>query len=246
MRQKTKNKLLAIIPARAGSKRIPNKNIKNFLRKPLIAYTIKQARSCSFIDRIIVDTDSPKIARIAVKYGAEVPWLRPKRLATDKSKVVDSILYSLNELKNKENYQPDYVMILQTTSPLREKKDIEDCWRMIKETKASTVLSVSQIHPKLYHLAKDNKLILVNGSEKKSNNMQAWQKGYVVNGCLYIIKTSALIKEKIIITRNTKVLICPSWRSVDLDTFEDWALAENLYKSKKRIISRIKQLYEEN
>lgn len=99
-----KNKVLVIIPARAGSKRIPNKNIKNFLSKPLIAYAIEQARSCNFIDRIIVDTDSIEIAKIALKYGAEVPWLRPKKLAADRSKVVDSILYNLNKLKNKENY----------------------------------------------------------------------------------------------------------------------------------------------
>lgn len=241
-----KNKILAIIPARAGSKRIPNKNIKNFLGKPLISFTIKQALSCDLIDRVIVDTDSPKIAKIALRFGAEVLWLRPERLASDKSKVVDSILCNLRRLKNKENYQPNYVIILQTTSPLREKKDIEDCWLVMKKTKASTVLSVSQTHPKLYNLGVGNKLILVNGSEKKSNNMQAWRQGYAVTGCMYIINTLALLKEKLIITKNTKAVVCPSWRSVDLDTFEDWALAECLYKNRKRITNRIKQLYEKN
>lgn len=240
----TKNKILVIIPARAGSKRIPNKNIRNFLGKPLIAYTIEQARSCNFIDRIIVDTDSPKIAEIALKLGAEVPWLRPKSLATDKSKIIDSILYNLSKLEEKENYQPDYVMILQTTSPLREKEDIEYCWRMMKKTNANTILTVCSTHPKLYHLGKVNKLILVNGSEKKSSNVQAWRPGYILNGCLYIIKTPALLQEKIVITKNTKAVICPSWRSVDLDTVEDWVLAEHIYKSRKKIIKQIEQLYE--
>jgi N-acylneuraminate cytidylyltransferase/CMP-N,N'-diacetyllegionaminic acid synthase len=240
-----KDKILVIIPARAGSKRIPNKNIRNFLGKPLIAYAIEQAQSFDFIDRIVVDTDSPQIARIALKFGAEVPWLRPEKLANDKSKVIDSILYNLRQLKSRENYQPDYVMILQTTSPLREKKDIEDCWKMMKKTQAGTVLTVCPTHPRFYHLGEGNKLILMNGSEKKSSNTQAWHLGYVLNGCfVYIIKTSALLKEKVIITNNTKAVICPRWRSVDLDTPEDWALAEYLYESRKKITKRIKQLYE--
>lgn len=237
-------KILAIIPARAGSKRIPNKNIRNFLGKPLIAYTIEQARACDFIGRVMVDTDSPKAAKIARKFGAETPWLRPKKLAQDKSKVVDSILYNLRRLKEKENYQPDYVMILQTTSPLREKKDIKDCWRMMQKTKASTVLTVCSTHPRLYYLDKLQNIILANGSEKKSTNIQAWRPGYILNGCfVYIIKTSALLKEKSVITKNTKAVICDKWRSVDLDEPEDWALAEYLYKNKKSLLRRIKQLY---
>ena len=238
-------KILAIIPARGKSKRIPKKNIRNFLGKPLITYTIEQARSCDFIDRVIVDTDSPQIAKIALKFGAEVPWFRPDKLAGDKSKVVDSILYDLRQLKDKENYEPDYIIILQATSPLREKKDIEDCWQMMQKTRADTILTVCPTHPRLYYLGVGNKLILVNGSEKQSTNIQAWRPGYILNGCfVYIIKTSALLKQKIIITKNTKAIICPRWRSVDLDTFEDWALAEYLYKNKKKIAKRIEQLYE--
>jgi len=240
-----KKKILAIIPARGKSKRIPKKNIRNFLGKPLITYTIEQARSCDFIDRVIVDTDSPQIAKIALKFGAEVPWFRPDKLAGDKSKVVDSILYDLRQLKDKENYEPDYIIILQATSPLREKKDIEDCWQMMQKTRADTILTVCPTHPRLYYLGVGNKLILVNGSEKQSTNIQAWRPGYILNGCfVYIIKTSALLKQKIIITKNTKAIICPRWRSVDLDTFEDWALAEYLYKNKKKIAKRIEQLYE--
>lgn len=240
----TKDKILAYIPARAGSKRIPNKNIKDFLGKPLISYAIEQAQSCDFIDRVMVDTDSPEIAKIAKKFGAKVPWLRPKKLAGDKAKVIDSILYNLRRLKEQENYEPDYVMILQATSPLREKKDIEDCWQMMQKTKASTILTVCSTHPRFYHLGAGNRLILINGSEKKSTNIQAWQPGYVLNGCfVYIIKTSTLLKEKVVITKNTKAVICPRWRSVDLDALDDWALAEYLYKNKESIMKRIGQLY---
>jgi CMP-N,N'-diacetyllegionaminic acid synthase len=239
------NNLLVIIPARGGSKRILNKNIRMFAGKPLISYAIEQAKSCNFVSRIIVDTDSPQIAKTAVRYGAEVPWLRPKRLAGDKSKVVSSILYCLHQLKEKEDYQPEYVMILQTTSPLREKKDIINCWLMMQNTHAGTILSVCPTHPRFYHLGTGNKLILANGSERGSTNMQAWRPGYILNGCfVYIVKTSALLKEKTIITKDTRAVICPRWRSVDLDTLEDWALAENLYKNRTKIASRIKKLNE--
>jgi len=239
-----KNKILAYIPAREGSKRIPNKNIRDFLGKPLIAYAIEQALACNFVDRVMVDTDSPQAAKIAREFGAEVPWLRPKILAQDKSKIVDSLLYTLRRLKQEENYQPDYVIILQTISPLREKSDIIDCWRMMQKTKANTILTVCPTHPRLYYLDKLHNIILANGRENKSTNIQAWRPAYVLNGCfVYVIKTSALLKEKSIITKNTKAVICQHWRSVDLDTLEDWALAEYLYKNKEKITDRIKQLY---
>lgn len=240
----SKQKILTIIPARGRSKRIPNKNIRNFLGKPLIAYTILQAKTCDFIDRVMVDTDSPQIAKIARQFGAKTPWLRPKKLAQDKSKIVDSVLYILSRLKKDENYQPDYVIILPTTSPLREKKDILDCWKMMQKTKAGTVLTICPTHPRLYYLDKKQNIILVNGKENQSPNIQDWRPAYILNGCfVYIIKTSDLLREKSIITKNTKAIICPAWRSVDLDTFENWALAEYLYKNKEEISSRIKQLY---
>jgi N-acylneuraminate cytidylyltransferase/CMP-N,N'-diacetyllegionaminic acid synthase len=235
-------KVLAIISARGGSKRIPDKNIRNFSGKPLIAYTILQAKDCGFIDRVIVDTDSPKIAEVARKFGAETPWLRPKELAQDKSKVVDSVLYNLRRLKDAENYQPDYVIVLSVTSPLREKEDIIDCWAMMQNTNASTVLTICPTHPKFYYLDKKQNIILVNGSEKKSPNTQSWRPGYLLNNFLYIVKTSSLIKEKTIITKNTKAVICPHWRSVDVDTTEDWALAECIYENRQKVVKKIKQI----
>lgn len=238
-----KKNILIIIPARSGSKRIPNKNIKKFLGKPLIAYTIEQALSLKFVKRIIVDTDSPKIAKIAKQYGAEVPWLRPTYLAQDTSAIVDNVLYLLKRLKKEEGYVPSHVMILQTTSPLREKNDIKNCWKMIQSTNATTVLTVCSTHPMLYHLSRNNDIVLVNGSEKQSPNTQAWEPGYILNGCfVYIIKVPALLKEKRVITKKTKAIICPKWRSVDLDTSEEWVMAEVLYKNKKTIASRIKKI----
>lgn len=240
-----RQKILAYIPARSGSKRIHGKNIRNFCGKPLIALAIEQALSTSFIDRVLVDTDSFKIAKIAKKYGAEVPFLRPEYLATDSSNVIDSIFYFLNKLKKEEHYAPTHIMILQATSPLREKKDIEDCWKMMKKTNATTVLTVCPTHPKLYHLSPNNDIILVNGSEKHSNNTQTWKSAYLLNGCfVYIVDIETLYKEKRIITKKTKAVVCPKWRSVDLDTTEEWVMAEVFYKNKKQISKRIKSLEE--
>ena len=235
-------KILAIIPARGGSKRIPNKNIRKFLGKPLIAYAIKQGLSCKLIDRLIVDTESDKIAKVAKKYGAEVPFLRPKELAQDGSNVIDAIFYTLERLKKEENYIPTHIMILQTTSPLRESEDIEACWEMMKKTDATTVLTVCPTHPKLYHLSSKNDTILVNGLETHSNNTQTWEPAYLLNGLVYIVSVDALYKEKLIITRKTKAVICPKWRSVDLDTPEEWVMAEVFYKNKRIIKSKINKL----
>jgi N-acylneuraminate cytidylyltransferase len=97
-------------------------------------------------------------------------------------------------------------------------------------------------HPRLYHLSPDNDIKLVNGSEKMSTNMQAWPPGYLLNGCfVYIIKAATLLKEKVIITKKTKAVVCDKWRSIDLDTPEEWVMAEVLYKNKKAIEAKLKK-----
>ena len=236
-----KKELLTIIPARAGSKRIKNKNIKKFLGKPLIAYAILHAKKNPWIDRVVVDTDSPKIASIAKKYGAEVPYLRPRKLAGDKAQVIDAIIHLLNRLNKDEGYEPTHVMILQATSPLVEQKDINACWDLMKKTDSTTVLTMAQTHPRLYWLTNKQNIILANKNAVKSTNIQAWREAYLLNGFVYIVKTPALLKERSVITQNTRAVICDKWRSVDLDTAEDWALAELLYKNKNRIKNRIKK-----
>ena len=123
---KNKLKVICLINARGGSKSIPNKNIKNLMGAPLIAWTIKIAIASKSFSRIIVNTDSKKIAKISKKYGAEVPFYRPKNIATDKSKQIESVIYFVKKLI-KLNANFDAVAILQPTFPLRTVSDIRKC-----------------------------------------------------------------------------------------------------------------------
>lgn len=234
-------KILAIIPARGGSQRIPHKNIKNFCGKPLLGYAIEQAKNSPCVDRVFVDTDSSEIAQVAKSFGIEVPFLRPGELATGNAKIVDSIIYTLSELKVRENYEPTHVMILQTTSPLREEEDIEKCYAVLKNSDATTVVTVCGTHPKLYHLNTENSTCLVNGSEEFSTNSQDWESGYILNGAVFITEVQALLAEKKIITEKTKAVVCPKWRSVDIDIPEEWVMAEILYEQKEKIYKKIQE-----
>jgi CMP-N-acetylneuraminic acid synthetase len=121
-----KLKILAIIPARSGSKGIPNKNIKKLSGRPLIYYTIKAALNSKLIDRIIVSSDSEKILKISEKLGAEIPFKRPKNISEDKSLAIEVIQHALNWLEKNEKYFPDAIIYLQPTSPLRTKKHINE------------------------------------------------------------------------------------------------------------------------
>ncbi|MFA5935772.1 MAG: acylneuraminate cytidylyltransferase family protein [Patescibacteria group bacterium] len=229
-------RVLVVIPARAGSKRIPNKNLRDFCGKPLVAHAVQQAKQLDFVDRVIVDTDSEQIAEIARSFGAEVPFLRPTELAQDTSQIIDSLRHLLTQLKASEGYEPTHLLLLQTTSPLREIEDIEACWTLMQESDATTVLTVCPTHPRLYHLNDEKDLVLGNSAVVSSTNVQDWKPGYVLNGCFaYVVQIEALLAENSVITQKTKAVVCPAWRSVDLDTPEDWVLAELLFTHRHEI-----------
>lgn len=230
------HRVLCLIPARGGSKRIPGKNIRPFCGTPLLAYTAEQAKALPWVDRIVLDTDSEAIATVGRDAGIEVPFLRPPALAADNAQVIDSVLHMLDRLAAEEAYVPTHLLLLQTTSPLREVADIQACWDMAQATPATTVLTVCPTHPRLYHMDADARIALVNGNESQSTNMQAWPPAFILNGCFaYIVRIDALRVERRIITRDTRAVVCPAWRSVDLDTPEEWVLAEHLYRHKEEI-----------
>ncbi|MCK4825372.1 acylneuraminate cytidylyltransferase family protein, partial [bacterium] len=139
--------ILALIPARGGSKGIPKKNIKPLLGKPLIAWTIEQAKKSKYFDIIIVSTDSEEIAKISEKYGAEVPFLRPKQLARDSSPTIDAIMHALNWFEERGEYF-DIVVLLEPTSPLRKENDLDNAIELFIKNidKADSLVSVGEVH----------------------------------------------------------------------------------------------------
>ena len=136
--------MIAIIPARGGSKGIPNKNIKQLSGKPLIAYTIEAAKNAKSLKKIILSTDDQEIAKIARNYGVEVPFMRPKELATDDALAIDNYIYTIERLNSKLREPYESFVVLQPTSPLRTALDIDNAVRIFRENNADSVVSVSE------------------------------------------------------------------------------------------------------
>ncbi len=135
-------KILAIIPGRGDSKGIPSKNIQKLGELPLIAHTIRSAKKSTKVNRIIVSTDNKKIAKIAREYGADVPFLRPKKFSRDSSSTLDVVQHTIHYLQKVENYTPDIITILLPTSPFRSPDLIDKSIKLLKKTNATSVVSV--------------------------------------------------------------------------------------------------------
>lgn len=141
--------ILALIPARAGSKGLSNKNIRMLAGKPLIQHTIETAQKSKYVDRVVVTTDSKKIASISKSLGAEIPFIRPKNISTSSSSQLSFVKHALEYLKNNESYEPDMITILYPTQPLRTVSRIDKSISLLKKSKADIVIGVSKVrtHP---------------------------------------------------------------------------------------------------
>ncbi len=226
-------KFLTVIPARSGSKGIPNKNIRPFCGKPLIAYAIIEAKKSKYLDSIIVSTDSPKYAAIAKKYGAEVPFLRPPELAADKSLIIDTIIDLLDRLKRDEKYVPNYLVLLQTTSPLRTVKDIDNCIELALNKKCDAVMSMCSTDNLLYTIEGDYLKLLYNKDWVLKTNRQSVPPTFKINGpAVLITKVSAIYRDHSFIRGTIVPYVMKKMDSVDLDSEEDFQLAELIYSAK--------------
>jgi N-acylneuraminate cytidylyltransferase/CMP-N,N'-diacetyllegionaminic acid synthase len=223
------NKILAVIPARGGSKGVPNKNIKELLGKPLIAYTIEQARNSKYIDRTIVSTDSPAIAVIAKSCGAEVPFLRPGELATDQSGTLDVLVHTIDWLEKNESYNFDILVLLHATTPLRDPEDIDHSIELLVEKGAENVFSVTEAHRNPYFNmveVRNNKVSLVKEGNYTSRQMAP--EVFDMNSSIYVWWRDVFIKKKSVFLENSRVYIMPRTRSVDIDDAFDFKIAEML------------------
>jgi N-acylneuraminate cytidylyltransferase/CMP-N,N'-diacetyllegionaminic acid synthase len=234
-------KILAIIPARGGSKGIKNKNIKPFNGKPLIAYAIAAAQNSKLINKIVVSTESEAIAQIAKKLGAEVPFLRPKKLARDNSLVKDAVLHLLKTLKEEYHYQPDYIVLLEPTSPLRLAKDIDNALSLLFSRKAGALVSVYVTEQLLFIKDKLAKLKIVSSKKfLKSTNRQQLPPTYKFDGFVYAVKTEVFLKEKTFLPKGVIGYVNEDrWRTVDLNEPQDFILGELICKNIKNIEKKI-------
>ena len=219
-------KILGIIPARSGSKGIPQKNIKNFNGKPLISWTIETALQCPLISETIVSTESQEIADIAKCYGARVPFMRPSRLAKDSTPGIEPVLHAIQQLP-----EYDWVLVLQPTSPLRTTDDICGIINMIKDKKENSAVSVSETieHPYWTYTLKNGRLRNIINNEIASLR-QDLPSAYILNGALYLVSRNFLQTKRTLKDESTLAYVMPRHRSVDIDDMDDWHFAEYLIK----------------
>lgn len=231
------NKILAIVPARGGSKGVPKKNIKKINGKPLISYTIEAAKSCKLIDRVVVSTDDIEIAEISREYGAEIPYLRPNDLAGDKSPTIDCIIHMLDYLKENEDYVPDYVMLLQCTSPLRNSKHVEEAINKLFETRKDAIVSIceAEVNPYWANVFNGDNLEYFIEEGKNITRRQDLPEVYRLNGAMYIVKTKILLQEKTFEPKSLTGYVMDDISSVDIDTAMDFKIAEIIMKEREEV-----------
>ena len=244
---KKKLKLIALIPARSGSERIKDKNIINFFGHPLIAYAINAAIKSKIFDKVLVSTDSFKYKKIAKKYGAEIPFLRPKKISKSFSSDYEWINYTLSKLE-KNNEKFSHFFILRPTNPLRSYNTICKAWNTFKKNRADSLRAVEDVkqHPGKMWLKK-GKFIepLLNFTIKKqpsfNNQMKVLPKILVQNASLEISKVEVLKKYKTITGEKILPFFLPSVESFDINYPEDLVYLKNKVIKKKIKLPLIKK-----
>ncbi|MBR2123721.1 MAG: acylneuraminate cytidylyltransferase family protein [Acetobacter sp.] len=224
-------KILAIIPARGGSKGIPRKNIKEFLGKPLIAWTIMEAKKSQYINKCVVSTEDVEIKQVAEKWGGEV-LERPMNLALDNTPGVESVIHAIEAFPNY-----DYVVLLQPTSPLRTVNDIDGCIKYTIDHNAINCVSVtiSMISPYWMYSKKEDSFMqaLLPIDKKLWYQRQKLPTVYQLNGAIYIVTPDFVKREKTLVGNHFLGYEMPKDRSYDIDDPEDFVLCE--YLMSKRI-----------
>ena len=224
-------KIICIIPARKGSKRIKNKNIINFFGKPLISYSIENALKSNIFEKVIVSTDSQKISNISKKYGADVPFLRPKKLSGNNIIVKDVLIHCLNKLKNIKKYE--YFCCLYPTAPLITPKDLKLSYKKLTQQKASALISISKYnnHPLRSLLINNKNYLSFKFKKFQRKNSQDLQPLFHDAGAFYFYKIDDFLrKKKSLIPTKTIPYRLKTFKAVDIDDYEDLNLAKLIYK----------------
>lgn len=222
---------IAIIPARSGSKGLPDKNIRELCGKPLMAYSIEAAVKSGCFDEVMVSTDSKKYAEIARQYGASVPFLRSKETSSDTASSWDTVEEVLARYKS-DGYSFDTFCLLQPTSPLRDVEDIIEAYRIYEEKANFAVVSVCEAEhsPLLCGQLPDNNEFIDFISLEGMKRRQDAGKYYRLNGAIYIVDTDRFETDRFFYKQGSFAYVMPQERSVDIDTEIDFELAELIMK----------------
>jgi CMP-N,N'-diacetyllegionaminic acid synthase len=222
--------MLAIIPARGGSKGLPGKNIKPLLGKPLINWTIEAAMKSKSIDRIVLSTDDQSIVDCCSHLDVEIPFMRPSGLAKDSSLAVDVYCYTMDRLINEFKAMTENYVVLLPTVPFRNAEDIDAAIELFEEGNADSVISCKKAQFPIEWLvsldSKSKKISRDIGIDVRMHNRQAYKESYVPNGGIYVLKHSLVDEHRSYYFSNTLGYEMPEFRSIDIDTAEDFRLAE--------------------
>jgi len=225
--------ILALIPARGGSKSVPRKNIRTLAGRPLLAWTIDAALSCKMCDRVVLSTDDAETASIARSFGAEVPFTRPAELALDDTLDFPVCAHALSWLDANQAYRPDFVVWLRPTSPLRVARDIDEAVELLVSSGADAVRSVclAEHHPYWMHRIEGDRLIpfVENIDLGKFMRRQQLPPVYRLNGSVDAV-TAANVEAGRLFEGDVRAYVMPQERSIDVDSHTDFALAELLIK----------------
>ncbi|KAA8785585.1 CMP-N,N'-diacetyllegionaminic acid synthase [Paenibacillus sp. 4624] len=216
-------KILAIIPARGGSKGVLRKNLRSVAGKPLIAWSIEEAKKSKYIDHLILSTEDTEIITTAEEYGCDVPFVRPIHLAEDDTPGIAPVLHALEHMP-----AFDYVMLLQPTSPLRSVLDIDLCIERCEENNAvsSVSVNISGKSPFWMYTLDHNKMKPVINQVEISSRRQNLPDVYELNGAIYIAQTEWLIENRTFLHDETLPFVIPKERSYDIDTEEDLLICD--------------------
>lgn len=228
--------ILAIIPARGGSKGVAGKNIRPVAGKPLIAHTIEQAHQSALISRVIVSTDSPAIGAVANQYGAEVIW-RPAEISHDTASSESALLHVLDYLAEQEQYNPTLVAFLQCTSPVRRPGDIDAAIQTLRNQQADSLLSVVPSHHWVWRINHNGQLDSYNFDYRQRPRRQDRPTEYDENGSIYLFKPYILRQLNNRLGGKIAFYQMSEWSLVDIDTLHDFELCEWALSLESNVIS---------
>jgi CMP-N,N'-diacetyllegionaminic acid synthase len=220
----------AIIPARSGSKSIPWKNIKRLAGKPLIYYTVCEAKKSKRFSRIIVSTDSKKIAKIAKRYGAETV-MRPAKLATDKVRTELALIHVLDTIKKREGLMPDIVVTLEPTSPLRTFQTIDRCIKTLLSESVDSVITVAETSSLVGRIQNGQFQYLIKNQPRRRQDRKPL---YKESSTVYATKTDVLLKWMSVIGKKLGAVVIPQEEAIDINTPLDFVIAEAVMRWRKR------------